>query len=156
MKICAACNETFNDEFNFCELCGNQLNVAPTQPAAQTTVSAPPRKRDWSMMGIGLVALAILITVASIVFSPKARIAPPSTGSNSSLAVVTPAPVTEDANKAAASAADSDTTIVVEEEKHKEESEEAKKKEKTEKEKEKAEKPEADSASATPKPADSE
>ncbi len=67
MKICTACNESFNDEFNFCEVCGAKLQ-------RHQDPSAPPAKRDWSLLGIALVLGAVLVTVASIIFTPKARL----------------------------------------------------------------------------------
>jgi cell division protein FtsN len=67
MKTCPSCNEIFTDEFSFCELDGTKLkrsDAAATEPGA---------KKDWSLLGLVLVLGAVLITVATIIFAPKAR-----------------------------------------------------------------------------------
>ena len=87
MKICPACNESFGDEFSFCEIDGTRLK-------RQHGASAPAgAKKDWSLLGIALVLGAILITGASIIFTPKARVAPPPVPADS-LSVATPQPAT--------------------------------------------------------------
>jgi hypothetical protein len=77
MKICPACNESFTDEFSFCELDGTKLKRqggAAGEPAA---------KKDWSLLGLALVLGAVLITVATIIFAPKARFSASTTNSDS-------------------------------------------------------------------------
>lgn len=77
MKICPVCNESFTDEFSFCELDGTKLKReagAAAEPAA---------KKDWSLLGLALVLGAVLITVATIVFAPKARFSASPTTSDS-------------------------------------------------------------------------
>src|SRR5829696_3238216 len=99
MKICPVCNESFGDEFSFCELDGTRLR---RQPGAAAPATA---KKDWSLLGIALVLGAILITGASIIFTPKARVAPPLTPSES-VAIATPqAPTPAVAESPATSAA---------------------------------------------------
>ena len=64
-------------------------------------------KKDWSLLGIALVLGAILITVASIIFTPKARVGPPVTPSGSYAVATPPAtsstPATTDSAPATAS-----------------------------------------------------
>ncbi|MBI3650245.1 MAG: hypothetical protein HY231_04290 [Acidobacteria bacterium] len=67
MKICPACSETFSDDFSFCELDGTKLKRQGGGAAE------PGAKKDWSLLGLVLVLGAVLITVATILFAPKAR-----------------------------------------------------------------------------------
>jgi hypothetical protein len=67
MKICPACNESFTEEFSFCEIDGTKLK---RQGGA---AAEPGAKKDWSLLGLALVLGAVLITVATIIFAPKAR-----------------------------------------------------------------------------------
>ena len=101
MKICTACNESFQDEFNFCEVCGAKLHK-------HHDPSAPPAKRDWSLLGIALVLGAVVITVASIIFTPKARLTDNHT--KESVAVATP-PQTSPNAGTSSSATTPDTSV---------------------------------------------
>jgi hypothetical protein len=92
MKICPVCNESFTDEFSFCELDGTKLK----RQAGAT--AEPGAKKDWSLLGLALVLGAVLITVATIIFAPKARFSASTTNSDS-VAVATP-PQTPAANPA--------------------------------------------------------
>src|SRR5882672_1498441 len=83
MKICPACNETFTDEFSFCELDGTKLKRQGGKAAE------PGAKKDWSLLGLVLVLGAILITVATIIFAPKARFSA-STPTKDTIAVAPP------------------------------------------------------------------
>jgi hypothetical protein len=67
MKICPVCNESFGDEFSFCEIDGTKLK------RQGGTAVEPGTKKDWSLLGLALVLGAVLITVATIIFAPKAR-----------------------------------------------------------------------------------
>src|SRR5262245_6024560 len=127
MKICAACNESFEDEFNFCEVCGAKLHK-------HQDPSAPPAKRDWSILGIALVIGAVVITVASILFTPKARLTDNHT--KESVAVATPpqtspnAAVSTSAPTSDSSVTSTDSTETSEEAAAKDAEAEAKRKEK--------------------------
>src|SRR5262245_12912823 len=103
MKICTACNESFNDEFNFCEVCGAKLHK-------HKDPSAPPAKHDWSLLGIALVLVAVVVTAASIIFTPKARLT--DNRVKETVAVATPpqAPATATSNSTDAASEASSTT----------------------------------------------
>jgi cytoskeletal protein RodZ len=93
MKICPECNESFTDEFSFCELDGTKLK-------RQSGATAEPgAKKDWSLLGLALVLGAVLITVATIILAPKARYSP-STGPSDSVAAVASPPQTLPATSA--------------------------------------------------------
>jgi hypothetical protein len=77
MKICPACNESFTEEFSFCELDGTKLKWQGGAAAE------PGAKKDWSLLGLALVLGAVLITVATIIFAPKARFSASPTRSDS-------------------------------------------------------------------------
>src|SRR6266498_1511064 len=68
MKVCPICNESFADQLNFCDVDGARL----TREA-----SAQERNKWWSLLGAGLLVGALVITAASIIFLPKARVSTP-------------------------------------------------------------------------------
>jgi hypothetical protein len=70
MKVCPVCNESFGNDLNFCDIDGAKLR------REHGTTSARESNKAWSLLGVGLVLGAVLISAASIVFFPKARIAP--------------------------------------------------------------------------------
>lgn len=70
MKICPVCNDSFPDELNFCDIDGTRLN----REASQT---GQDRNKWWSLLGAGLLVGAVVISAASIIFLPKARVALP-------------------------------------------------------------------------------
>ena len=83
MKICPVCNESFTEEYSFCEIDGTKLK---RQGGA---AAEPGAKKDWSLLGLALVLGAVLITVATILFAPKARFSA-SPNSSDSVAVAPP------------------------------------------------------------------
>jgi hypothetical protein len=72
MRVCPVCNEAFTDEFSFCDLDGTALK-RQREPG--------DTNRLWSLLGVGLLVGALVISAASIIFLPKARVAPPTIGS---------------------------------------------------------------------------
>ena len=68
MKICPVCNESFADELNFCDIDGARLAREGT---------AHERNKWWSLLGAGLLVGAVVISAASIMFLPKARVSSP-------------------------------------------------------------------------------
>jgi hypothetical protein len=71
MKICPVCNDTFPDELNFCDVDGTRLG----REASET--QGKDRSNWWSLLGAGLLVGAVVISAASIIFLPKARVALP-------------------------------------------------------------------------------
>ncbi|MEK6289747.1 MAG: hypothetical protein AABO57_28870 [Acidobacteriota bacterium] len=72
MKICPVCNDSFTDELNFCDIDGARL-------AREGAVQE--RNKWWSLIGVGLLVGALVISAASILFLPKARVSSPSVNS---------------------------------------------------------------------------
>jgi hypothetical protein len=68
MKICPVCNDSFADELNFCDIDGTRLTREG---------SASERSKWWSLLGAGLLVGALVISAASIIFLPKARVVSP-------------------------------------------------------------------------------
>jgi cytoskeletal protein RodZ len=97
MKICPVCNDSFADQLNFCDVDGARLARAG---------SVHERNKWWSLLGAGLLVGAVVISAASILFFPKARVPSPTVASEPS---PNPAPVKapaveSDSNVAASSA----------------------------------------------------
>lgn len=67
MRVCPVCNEAFSDEFSFCDLDGTALKRE--REAGETN-------RMWSLLGVGLLVGALVISAASIIFLPKVRVSP--------------------------------------------------------------------------------
>ena len=67
MKICPVCNDSFADQLNFCDVDGVRL---------ARDGSVQERNKWWSLLGVGLLVGALVISAASIVFLPKARVSP--------------------------------------------------------------------------------
>lgn len=80
MKVCPACNESFGDELNFCDIDGTRL---------AREGSAQDRNKWWSFLGAGLLVGAVVISAASIFFLPKAHVSTPAFRSEP---LATPAP----------------------------------------------------------------
>ena len=102
MKICPVCNDSFADELNFCDIDGARL---------AREGSAHDRNKWWSLLGVGLLVGALVISAASIFFLPKARLSTPVGSSQpQSVPVVprTPAPAAENASNVTATAASSE------------------------------------------------
>jgi len=81
MKICPVCNESFADQLNFCDVDGARLKGEDSGQA---------RNRLWSFLGAGLLVGALVISAASIIFLPKARVAAPLVTSEPQPTPVTP------------------------------------------------------------------
>jgi hypothetical protein len=94
MKICPVCNDSFDDELNFCDIDGARL-------AQEGAVQQ--RNKWWSLLGAGLVVGALVISAASIVFLPKARVPAPVVNSEPApVRALPPAPAAESVANAAA------------------------------------------------------
>jgi hypothetical protein len=68
MKICPVCNDSFADQLNFCDVDGTRLTREG---------SVQERNKWWSLLGAGLLVGALVISAASIMFLPKARVSTP-------------------------------------------------------------------------------
>jgi hypothetical protein len=89
MKICPVCNDSFADELRFCDIDGARL---------AREAGSQDRNRWWSLLGAGLVVGALVISAASIVFLPKARVSTPILNSQpQSVIVPSKPPVVESA-----------------------------------------------------------
>jgi hypothetical protein len=71
MKICPVCNDSFPDELNFCDIDGTRLGRDTNE------ADGKDRGNWWSLLGAGLLVGAVVISAASIIFLPKAHVAPP-------------------------------------------------------------------------------
>ena len=95
MKICPVCNDSFADQLNFCDVDGTRLTRAG---------SAGERNKWWSFLGAGLLVGALVISAASIIFLPKARVSTPVVNSEPQPSPAPPKPAESAANVAAAPA----------------------------------------------------
>lgn len=86
MKVCPVCNETFADELKFCDLDGTRLK------REIGTQSPEKQNRTWSLVGVGLLVGALVLSALSIIFLPKARIAPTVANSETGQAVTSSRP----------------------------------------------------------------
>src|SRR2546425_5632443 len=68
MKICPVCNDSFADELNFCDIDGARL---------AREGAGHERNKWWSLLGAGLLVGALVLSAASIIFLPKARLSSP-------------------------------------------------------------------------------
>jgi hypothetical protein len=66
MKTCPVCNETFGNDFNFCDLDGVKLEREGSPEGA--------RNRLYSLLGIGLLVGAIVISGISMVFLSRSTV----------------------------------------------------------------------------------
>src|SRR5438045_2778851 len=87
MKVCPACNETFGDDLNFCDLDGTRL-----QRDASTRHD---QSKAWSLLGAGLMLGGVVLSAMLIIFFPRQHISPAATISE-------PAPTTSRTNNAPA------------------------------------------------------
>src|SRR5438132_4652616 len=83
MKVCPVCNETFADDMKFCDLDGTRL-----ARQAEAT-GAPAHHRTGSLLGIGLLVGALVLSAVSVFMIPRSRAVP-----NVSNSSATPAPST--------------------------------------------------------------
>ncbi len=93
MKICPVCNDSFADQLNFCDVDGARLTREG---------SVQERNKWWSLLGAGLLVGALVISAASIVFLPKARVNSPVVNSEPQ---PTPAPAKPPSAESAANVA---------------------------------------------------
>ncbi len=98
MKICPVCNDSFADQLNFCDVDGTRLTREG---------SAQERNKWWSLLGAGLLVGALVISAASIIFLPKARVSTPVVNSEPQPSPAPPKPASAEsaANVAAAPSA---------------------------------------------------
>jgi len=68
MKVCPVCNESFEDQLNFCDVDGTRLARED---------STQQRNKLWSFLGAGLLVGALVISAASIFYLPRARVGTP-------------------------------------------------------------------------------
>ena len=104
MKICPVCNDSFADQLNFCDIDGARLTREG---------SAQQRNKWWSLLGAGLLVGALVISAASIIFLPKARVNSPVVNSEPLPSPAPPkAPSAESAANVAAPAVSSEPESV--------------------------------------------
>lgn len=99
MKTCPVCNDSFSDELNFCDIDGTRLNRAAGEAVGQD------RRNWWSLLGAGLLVGAVVISAASIIFLPKARVSNPVVNSEPQSLPAPPKAASSDNATAVASAA---------------------------------------------------
>lgn len=112
MKVCPVCSESFTDDLKFCDIDGTRL----TRQLGGATVPAEGGSKLWSILGIGLLVGALVLSAVSVFMIPKARVATPNSsspdsqaGGSSSKASATPAE-----NTMAASTSDQPEIVVTE------------------------------------------
>src|SRR5512138_48312 len=76
MKVCPVCNETFADDMKFCDLDGTRL-----ARQAEAT-GAPAHQRTWSLLGVGLLVGALVLSAVSMFMIPRSRAVPNSSNSS--------------------------------------------------------------------------
>ena len=110
MKVCPVCNETFADELKFCDLDGTRLK-------REIGTQSPERQnKTWSLIGVGLLVGALVLSALSIIFLPKARIAPTVANSETGQAVTSTRPESGQTEVAQTGSADSQSPDIVVEE----------------------------------------
>ncbi|MCI0486854.1 MAG: hypothetical protein L0229_09665 [Blastocatellia bacterium] len=67
MKTCPVCNESFEDDLKFCDLDGTRLTRAGVS-------SLRDPNRLWSILGVGLLLGALLISAITVFYLPRASI----------------------------------------------------------------------------------
>jgi hypothetical protein len=110
MKVCPVCNETFADELKFCDLDGTRLK--------REVGSESPQKQNkaWSLIGVGLLVGALVVSALSIIFLPKGRIAPTVANSETGQAITSTRADSAQAQIADAGSADSQSPEILVEE----------------------------------------
>jgi hypothetical protein len=95
MKICPVCNDSFADQLSFCDIDGARLTPEG---------SAQERNKWWSLLGAGLLLVALVITAASMFFLPKARVSTPIVDSEPQVAPAATKPAMADGATSVAAA----------------------------------------------------
>ena len=100
MKVCPVCSETFADDLKFCDIDGARLarQMEGGQPGGHSKV--------WSLLGIGLLVGALVISAVSVFLIPKSRPAAATAGTESQPYTQANKTATPDASSAAANPAD--------------------------------------------------
>ncbi|HST20196.1 MAG TPA: hypothetical protein VLR90_03715, partial [Blastocatellia bacterium] len=78
MKVCPVCSESFPDDLKFCDLDGTRLTRQ-----LDGVIPAEGGSKLWSMLGIGLLVGALVLSAVSVFLIPKARVATPVSSSES-------------------------------------------------------------------------
>jgi hypothetical protein len=100
MKVCPVCSETFADDLKFCDLDGARL-------ARQTEGGQPVgHSKVWSLLGIGLLVGALVISAVSVFLIPKSRPAATTASTESQPYAPANKTATPDASSAATNPAD--------------------------------------------------
>lgn len=108
MKVCPVCSESFADDLKFCDLDGTRLTRqldGATQPQSHNKL--------WSMLGIGLLVGALILSAVSVFLIPKSRVSLPVSGSESQASASSSKPSNDTAGNAIASATTEQPEIVV-------------------------------------------
>ena len=78
MKVCPVCSESFTDDLKFCDIDGTRLTRQ-----LDGSVPAQGGNKLWSMLGIGLLVGALILSAVSVFLIPKARVSAPASNSES-------------------------------------------------------------------------
>ena len=100
MKVCPVCSETFADDLKFCDIDGARLarQMDGGQPVGHSKV--------WSLLGIGLLVGALVISAVSVFLIPKSRPAATTAGTESQPYTPANKTATPDANSTASNPTD--------------------------------------------------
>lgn len=82
MKVCPVCSESFADDLKFCDLDGTRLTRQSDNPEQQG------QNKLWSMLGIGLLVGALVLSAVSVFLIPKSPVAPSVASSSSGNAAI--------------------------------------------------------------------
>ena len=108
MKVCPVCSESFADDLKFCDLDGTRLTRQ-----LDGAVPAEGGNKLWSMLGIGLLVGALILSAVSVFLIPKGRVSPPVSSSEPQASVTASKPSGGAADNAVASATTKQPEIVV-------------------------------------------
>ncbi len=108
MKVCPVCSESFTDDLKFCDLDGTRLNRQ-----LDGAVPSQGGNKLWSMLGIGLLVGALILSAVSVFLIPKARVSTPVSSSDSQASASSSKPSSGAADNTMASATTEQPEIVV-------------------------------------------
>ncbi len=108
MKVCPVCSESFADDLKFCDLDGTRLTRQ-----LDGSIPAEGGNKLWSMLGIGLLVGALILSAVSVFLIPKARVATPVSSSESQASATPSKPSSGAADNTIASATTEQPEIVV-------------------------------------------